>query len=208
MRSVGELVAFLRECPNGASISEIISRYPEVKKSLIQKFINSGVEDERIDSVGSGRGTRYCVKGATLDASCNTAPPPLTKEQIEKYANAEFQRKIDEVLLSPKPANYITLTNVTQFGEMNELPKELYTHASNFLNAGVLTEYCTITFDEQLAKNVIVEKKEVKEHNMISIKNDGKYIITCMLAGKLEKSSHSFRDYEDLRETLRIFLGA
>ena len=208
MRSVGELVAFLRECPNGASISEIMMRHPEIKKALIQKFINSGVEDDRIEVIGSGKGTRYCVKGAKLDPSASNVPPPLTQEQIEKYANAEFQRRIDEVLFSSKPANYVMLTNVTRFGEMNELPKELYTCAKKFLKSGVTTEYCTINFDEQLAKNVVVEKREVKEYNTVNIKNDGKYILTCMLAGKLEKSSFSFRDYEDLRETLRIFLGA
>ena len=79
----------------------------------------------------------------------------------------------------------------------------------SFIKSGVVIEQYYIQYDKQEKANVVTEKNTHTIYNKIGIKQEGrKFILQKYNTHNHSFEVETFRDYEDLREHLRVlFVG-
>lgn len=105
MLSPEELLQNLQSSPGGLSITDILTRHPELARRTAQRWLNEWVSDGKVVALGAGRARRYTARlPVTLPSSTSE---DLFPQYISPSADSrDILSYIDQPLEARKPVGY------------------------------------------------------------------------------------------------------
>lgn len=99
-----ELLQILQSSPGGLSITDILTRHPELARRTAQRWLNEWVSDGKVVALGAGRARRYT---ASLPVTLSSTSEDLFPQYITLSADSrDILAYIDQPLEARKPVGY------------------------------------------------------------------------------------------------------